>query len=335
MSQQQFQIDLLGSKFDVRVAYLNSESGFTVTEKPAQNSEKDIPKKTFRVPRLLPVTACEVEFMELEVEHNEAARVTARDWLIVEDLRVGTAETIAQVHESAKKRFSGDEFAHLGLNQKRTRYTHERYGQPYTDLVKTLRDEVVTRYLAAFERVYLVEPMRSWRNPGVARDIVQGLEIIAPPHVIQTMIDLARRGHVHSQYLAALLLCFDEQGLTKRSVELLIKAHHNCHPQALDSLARFLLSQREYLGAVQCGLIAMESKYGGARHTIERALQAIAPLVDTSRGGLMFGIDILLHDLDVTGYTNLAREHFREWFPHPEAAARAFFERHMGGARHV
>lgn len=127
-----------------------------------------------------------------------------------------------------------------------------------------LREQVIKRFIAGFENILYVPEIKSWRPPGV-REFVIGYEIATDSKVIHELIGLAGCGHVHSQYLAALLLCFMQQELTQQSVELLLQAHENKHPQVLNALGRLPLSECDYVSAGQVALISMQGQYPEAR----------------------------------------------------------------------
>ncbi|VWB43135.1 hypothetical protein [Burkholderia lata] len=335
--QNTYQITALGVPYAVRRVYLNTEKRFTEPDLPYPDlrlpSTSAKKSDTYRRPILIPTSPFEVETMDCEDAHEDASEVTDTHWLVVDELRVGKAETVKDLQTKALKRFEGSEFAELTVNQKYHRYSLERFGKGHSALIKEKRDEVVARFRSAFEEIQYVTVTHSWR-PSSEAEVVMGYEIFAKPSVVRTMVDLAGCGHVQSQYLAALLLCFAHRGLTGKCVELLLKAHENKHPQALDALARLLLAQRDYVGAVQCALLAMEGQYRHAKLTIEFVQRALTGMVMETPRGLVPAFLALLAELE-SGFGKLASKHFPEWYPSEDDLARAFFQRFMGGSDRV
>jgi hypothetical protein len=131
-----------------------------------------------------------------------------------------------------------------------------------------------------------------------------------------------------------LLLCFTQQGLNQQSVELLLQAHENKHPQAIDVLGRFLLAESDYVGAVQAALISMQGQYPDAKNTVRLVQRELTMMVLETPRGIVPGFAAVLDILD-SKYLNLAGKHFPEWFQSQEECAQAFFRRFVGGTSHV
>ena len=206
-----------------------------------------------------------------------------------------------------------------------------RFGIGYSALVDKLRDSLIERFKTAFDGIPYVPEMESWHSPGVG-DIVMGYEISADRAVIDELVKVGRCGHVHSQYLAALLQCFTQRGLTKRSVELLLQAHENRHPQALDALSRLLLAQGDYVGAMQAALISIQGQYPDAKRSVELVQRSLTMMVIETNHGIVPAFTAVLDSLDSQ---KLARKHFPTWFPSEDERAEAFFRRLAGGVRNV
>lgn len=325
-NQNSYCVTALGRKYDVSRVYLNKEDHFTEALGPGQSASAVSSSAKYRRPLLLPTSPFEVEVMQSEGLLDEASWVTNTLLLVVDELPVLGAETLTDLREKAVERFEGSKFT---TNQKYDRYTRERFGKSYSDLVNELRHQVIERFKAAFDGILYVPEMESWRPHGV-RDIVRGYEIAADRKIIDELVELAGCGHVHSQYLAALLLCFTQEGLTQKSVRLLLQAHENKHPQALDALGRLLLAQDDYVGAMQAALISMQSQYRNAKSTVEHVRRALGMKMLHTPRGLVPAFTALLDVLD-SKYLDLARKHFPEWFPSEEERAQAFFRRIAGG----
>lgn len=329
--QNSYRLTALDRTYDVRRVYLNKEEHFTEANlRPWKSSASVNPSEKYRRPLLLPTSPFEVEVMGCQGLLDEASWVTDTLLLIVDELPVSGVGRVKDLRAKALKQFEGRKGT---TNQKYDIYTREHFGKSHSDLVNELREQVIERFKAAFEGILYVPEMESWRPPGV-RDIVMGYEIAADSKVIDELVELAGCGHVHSQYLAALLLCYTQQGLTQQSVELLLQAHENKHPQALDALGRFLLAEGDYVGAVQAALISMQSQYPEAKNTVELVQRALTMMVFQTPRGPVPAFAAVLDILD-SKYLDLARKHFPEWFRSEEERAQAFFRRVAGGANHV
>ena len=327
--QNSYRLTALGDTYAVRRVYLNKEEHFTEANTwPSGSRASD----KYRRPRLLPISPFEVEALSLKGNLDAAIWVTDTLSLVVDELRVSGIETVKDLRAKALEYFEGRD-SKLSKNQKYDSYTRKRFGKSHSDLVDQLRGQVIERFKVAFDDILYVPEMESWRQPHL-RDIVAGYEIAAARKVVAEMVDLAGSGHVHSQYLAALLLCFTQQGLTKQSIKLLLQAHDNKHPQALDALGRLLLAQDDYVGAVQAALIAMQGQYPEAKRTIELVQQALTMAVLETPRGIVPAFAAVLSVLD-SNYLELARKYFPDWFPSEEDRAKAFFRRLAGGSRHV
>jgi hypothetical protein len=327
--QNSYRLTALGDTYAVRRVYLNKEEHFTEANTGASGSRAS---DKYRRPRLLPTSPFEVEALSLKVDLDAASWVTDTLLLVVDELQVSGVETVKDLRAKALEHFEGRD-SKLSKNQKYDSYTRERFGKSYSELVNQLRGQAIDRFKTAFDGILYVPEMESWRQPHL-RDVVVGYEIAAEREVIAELIDLADCGHVHSQYLAALLLCFTQQGLTKQSIELLLEAHENKHPQALDALGRLLLAQDDYVGAVQAALIARQGQYPEAKRTIELVQRALTMAVLETPSGVVPAFAAVLGVLD-SNYLELARKQFPEWFPSESDRTKAFFHRLAGGSRHV
>lgn len=328
-----YRITALDRTYDVRRVYLNKDEHFTEANlRPSDSSAPLKASNNFRRPTLLPTSPLEVEALSCQGELNKASWVTDTLLLVVDELPVSGVETVKTLREKALEQFKDPE-CKLTKSQKYDTYTRKRFGMSHSDLVDKLRGQIIDRFKTTFDGILYVKEMQSWRPPNV-RHIVMGYEIAADRKVIDDLVDLASCGHVHSQYLAALLLCFTQHGLTGQSIELLLQAHENKHPQALDALGRLLLAQGDYTGAVQAALISIQGQYPEAKHTVELVQRALTMLVLHTPHGPVPAFAAVLDALDST-YMGLAHKHFPEWFPSENDRAEAFFRRLAGGARHV
>ncbi len=327
--ENSYRLTALGDTYTVRRVYLNKEEHFTEANTgPSGSCASD----KHRRPRLLPTSPFEVGALSLKGDLDAASWVTDTLLLVVDKLQVSGVETLKDLRTKALKHFEGRD-SRLSKNQKYDSYARERFGKSHSDLVDQLRGKVIDRFKTAFDGILYVPEMESWR-PHHLRDVVMGYEITAEYKVIAEMVDLAGCGHVHSQYLAALLLCFTQQGLTKRSIELLLQAHENKHPQALDALGRLLLAQDDYVGAVQAALIAMQGQYPESKRTVELVQRALTMAVLETPRGLVPAFAAVLSILD-SNYLVLARKHFPRWFPSERDRENTFFRRFAGGSRYV
>nr|WP_057927200.1 hypothetical protein [Burkholderia ambifaria] len=337
--QNTYAITLFGVTYQVPRVFVTAEQAFTEDEVPApllsgSSRASALKKRPGKRPRplLLPISPHEVCALSRENVLNQASSVTDKHALLIEDedLLVSGTETVKVLQAKALEHFKELED---GPNRKYHLYAVEHYNKSYSDLVRDLREVVVRRFRAAFEKILYVPEMQSWRQP-YEREFAFGYEIAADEPVIDELVDLAGRGHVHSQYLAGLLLCFSQRGLTTQSVELILKAHRNKHPQALNALARLLLAQREYIGALLCALVAMDGKDRDAARTVDLIQRSLGTQVIETTAGIAFGLPAIVKTVLDSNFQALARKHFPEWFPSQDDLARAFFERIKGGANH-
>lgn len=331
-AQNSYCLTALNQPHHVRRVYLNTEVNFTEASL-ARATSPSVPSNSsskYRRAILLPTSPFEVDVMNMQGILDKASWVTDTLSLVVDELPVSGSETLKDVRDKALEYFDeGD----LSTNQKYHKYAEMRFGIGYSALVDKLRGELIERFKTAFGGILYVPEMESWRSPNV-RDIVSGYEISADREVIDELVRLGHCGHVHSQYLAALLLCFTQHGLTKQSVKLLLQAHENKNPQALDALSRLLLAQGDYVGATQAALISIQGEYPDAKSTVEMVQRSLTMMVIETNHGIVSAFAAVLDSLD-SQYQELARKHFPKWFPSEEERAEAFFRRLTGGVRNV
>ena len=331
-AQNSYFLTALNQTHDVRRVYLNTEEHFTEASRARADSSSEPTKSSSKYRRaiLLPTSPFEVDVMNMQGILDKASWVTDTLSLVVDELPVSGSETLKDVRNKALEYFDDGD---LSTNQKYHKYAKMRFGIGYSALVDKLRGDLIERFKTAFNGILYVPEMESWRSPTV-RDIVLGYEISADREVIDELVRLGHCGHVHSQYLAALLLCFTQHGLTKQSLKLLLQAHENKHPQALDALSRLLLAQGDYVGATQAALISIQGQYPAAKRTVELAQRSLTMMVIETNHGFVPAFAAVLDRLD-SQYQDLARKHFSEWFPSKEERAQAFFRRFAGGVRNV
>jgi hypothetical protein len=331
-AQNSYCLTALNQTHDVRRVYLNTEENFTEASfaRASSPSAPTNSSKKYRRAILLPTSPFEVNVMSMQGILDKASWVTDTLCLIVDELPVSGSETLKDVRDKALEYFDGGD---LSTNQKYHNYAKMRFGIGYSALVDKLRGDLIECFKTAFDGILYVPEMESWRSLTV-RDIVSGYEISADRDVIDELVRLGHCGHIHSQYLAALLLCFTQHGLTKQSVKLLLQAHENKHPQALDALSRLLLAQGDYVGATQAALISIEGQYPDAKSTVELVQRSLTMMVVETNHGIVPAFAGVLGSLD-SQYQELARKHFSKWFPSEEERAEAFLRRLAGGVRNV
>ncbi|MGN7100304.1 hypothetical protein ACTHR6_01760 [Ralstonia holmesii] len=320
-----YSLTLLGVKHNVSRIFFNTREDFTEDDRSGKSDSSR------RRPALIPTTPLAVAALSQEDILDRASQATIKNHLRIESLRVSDTETIG---DFLSKALMLDTNRAVRSGTKYDNYAKQRFGKSYSQFVDELRRDVVKRFHEAFDKLEYVPPMLSnW--PPHSRDIVNEYEVAAPPDVIDELADLASQGHIHSQYLVALLRSFTERKLTRESVNLLLEAHENKHPQALDALARYLLVGQDYTAALQCALISLEGRYPHAKYTIQLFERSVAGKVIVMPRGVIPALKVVLESELDGKFQSLARKHCPEWFPSEEELMRSFFQRHLGGTDHV
>lgn len=342
-----YPIRIVGTPCNVPRRFFDTEDKFTETFTSAAHadhpSDPDTPEEALAGDHPTPSTTCIALLPMTPLELDEplfrndvlarASRVVDTHRLRVESLRITGGQTIKNLQDKA---LAENTDRKIGKGRIYDRYARKHYGKPYSELVDNLRVAAVKRFHDAFAELMYVPPMSSnW--PPYQRDIVNQYEVAATPEVLEILVDLAGQGHAHSQYLAGLLICFSERGLTPRAAALLLEAHDNKHPQALDAIARYLLVAQDYAAALRCALVSLQGGYTHADDTIRLIEQALGHRIIETRQGVVPAFPVLVHSLE-DQFASLARRHFPHWFPSAEdesAAMRRFLARHAGGADNV
>ncbi|MDW1674130.1 MULTISPECIES: hypothetical protein [unclassified Vibrio] len=145
--------------------------------------------------------------------------------------------------------------------------------------------------------------------------------------VIHEFEELAQQGHVFSQFMAGLLHTTMPGGFSTKGIPYLILAYENRFPRSMDALAEYLLYKRDYVGAVQCSLLSIDS-LDNTKSTMQRILQHTwGKFIDGPM--LQLNTFIFEHALD-DNFKLLAKKHFPEFYPSKEELEKRMLERLLG-----
>lgn len=145
--------------------------------------------------------------------------------------------------------------------------------------------------------------------------------------VIQEFEELAQQGHVFSQFMAGLLHTSMPGGFSTKGIPYLILAYENRFPRSMDALAEHLLYKRDYLGAVQCSLLSIDS-LDGTKSTMQTILQHMwGKFIDNPMQAL--NNYIFKSALD-DSFKSLAKKHFPEFYPSKEELENRMLKRLLG-----
>lgn len=214
----------------------------------------------------------------------------------IEDLRKFANECESRESKQAKRY---DEVSLQLLNQK------------HSQLVQSLRKDVIERFLRAFPKVLEAHP----NDIPDTRKFIFGTDLYAPDEVRREIFALAREGHAYSQFIGALIHSA-ERPVTQFTAEMLVAAHCQGMPQALAALGERLCTDQMYLDALNCAVVAMEGDYREAKHIIENVVKHTSHRnLEIQGGGYMPLMYWLVHFGLAPEIRELLFKHKPEWRP--------------------
>lgn len=199
-------------------------------------------------------------------------------------------------------------------------YTKKHYNRSYSDLVSDARNVVIARFKAAFSKN--IDYDRMSREFQKDKDIFLHHPVWAPQSAIKEYKQLAKQGHVYSQYLAGVLLASCAGGYSVKCVDYLLMAYENKHPEALRVLAEFLNFKNDLYGAVQCALLSIHGGDGYSEKIVREVLgQANLHMVQTNNGMAPLSF-VIIDNLRANGFDSILSEYFSEFNPDPQPEVR-------------
>ena len=189
--------------------------------------------------------------------------------------------------------------------------------------VKKFHAQLIARFDKAFEHLGEAYEM-SHPAPFVRR------HLSCEPEVIKEFEALAKQGHIISQYIAGLLLTTMAGDFDPSGIQYLLMAYENRFPRTMDALAEYLLYREDYLGAIQCSLLSIDS-LDNSKSTMSTICGHAADILIDHPSQSFYSTMPLLdyifqHALD-DQFKALAKKHFPEFYPSQEEIERDVLNR--------
>ncbi len=192
------------------------------------------------------------------------------------------------------------------------KYAQKHFSNSYSKLVERIKGEIVSCFEDAFSQLNNEAIEISDPAPFLKRHLTCNASTLGK------FKNLADQGHIFSQHLTGLLLTTMAGDFSKTGIKYLLKAYENRFPRSMDALAEYLLYRKDYLGAVQCSLLSIDS-LDDSKHTMQTIMSCTSGLLHSeSMIPLLFFI--FKHVLD-DKFTALGKKHFPEFYPSDEEIA--------------
>lgn len=305
--------------------------------------KRTLPKKG-KVPksRIVDVSVDPFDFeLEDDVLFNREHSEAARKFFDKDKVLVRNDLTAEAFKKEARARFP--EKAAESVNKAYDAFARERFRvQAWSPLLNSKMKKLLKRFDDNFMKVntiggeYVMEMSDPY--PFLRRHLSCDLE------VIEEFKLLAKQGHVFSQYMAGLLLTTMAGDFSEEGVPYLLEAYQNCFPRAMDSLAEYLLYKEDYLGAIQCSLLSIDS-LDDSTHTLQKILGHTSNLMieaeDAPVGSFMAFSSMMplshyiLHFVLDETFKELAKKHFPEYYPSREEIDKAAIDMILRRGRRV
>lgn len=200
-------------------------------------------------------------------------------------------------------------------------YALEVFGTPHSQVIAQAKSNLMKRFEKNFfelnsESIELDRPAAFLRTP-----------LSCEQWVIREFEELAKQGHIFSQFMAGLLLTTLAGKFHGRGVPYLITAYENRFPRSMDALAEYLLHKEDYLGAIQSCLLSIHS-LDDSKPTMRRILQHIdGRFIESPM--MPLATYIFQHALD-NDFIELAKKYFPEFYPSKEELKKRMLQRLLG-----
>lgn len=277
---------------------------------------------------LLPRSAFELEAMSMNEQFTRASQIVIDQHLRLPKSASTSVRTIGELKEQADLCFSD-------VPSKSNRYhafSQKHFGRPYNDLIFELKNNLVRRFVGAFEGV-LVIPAHCSSRSSLEREVLS-LESWASDKIQAEMVAIANEGHVYAHWIAALLLT-SERPLTDAAVEHLLAAHEGGFPHALLTLGDLMLVEGFFVDALQTALLALEGGATWADSLIDRITKFTTGMVVMDNGPVRPLMYALVHEAIEPEFHDLAMKHRPQWRKStPEEQEREFMATLPGRMSH-
>lgn len=209
----------------------------------------------------------------------------------------GKSITVTELRDTSKS--LGDPSVCRGLEKQ----AQKLVGESYTTLLKQAQERITDRFKAAFQSIVPLHPMdMSFEESEKMRENFTHYPVWTPPEVLQELRDLADQGHAYSQYLSGVLLATIAGEFSTDCIEYLIAAYKQKVPDAMTVLAEYCFLRRDYFGATQCALLAVDGGYKYATQLIQKCFALSQAQVYEAPGGIRFGSQLLTAALRESGF---------------------------------
>lgn len=260
-----------------------------------------------------PLTYMDVRLFDAEKAYNDIVKAFDSTRVVLHAPGVPLRMTAGELKDKALAEFPNAK----GPGKACDLYARTHFGHPYSDLVNKAKVALEKRFRLAFSSNQL-DPANHDSSFGSKTRIFSHYPIWATPDSIREFKQLAKQGHVYSQYMAGLLLATVPGNHDPECIDYLLMAHKNKHPEALGVLAEYLLYKDDYLGAVQCALISLEGGDRDSRHVIKTTFGICSMKILHLPNQTVPAIEYLLRLLTTGEFAQLFAEHCPEYAPSEE-----------------
>lgn len=258
-----------------------------------------------------PLTYMDVRLFDAEKAYNDIVKAFDSTRVVLHVPGVPLRMTAGELKDKALVEFPS---AKDRPNRACDLYARTHFGHPYSEMVNKAKVALEKRFRLAFSSNQL-DLANHDSSFGSKTKIFSHYPIWAKPDAIQEFKQLAKQGHVYSQYMAGLLLATAPGNHDPECIDYLLMAHKNKHPEALGVLAEYLLYKDDYLGAVQCALISLEGGDRDSRHVIKTAFGICSMKVLHLPNQTVPAIEYLLRLLTTGEFAQLFAAHCPEYAP--------------------
>ncbi|KNC88843.1 hypothetical protein [Trabulsiella odontotermitis] len=214
------------------------------------------------------------------------------------------------------------EFPDLPKQKAYHAYAQALFGIGYSQLIETQKASLIARFDAAFQQIddnviEISDPFPFLRG-----------HLSCPVEVIDEFKRLANQGHHNSQFMAGLLLTTMAGDFSESGIAFLRMAYENRFPRAMDALAEYLLYKEDFLGAVQCHLLSIDS-LDDCSHTMDTIKKMTMSRYIEQPEFMPLLPFIVKRCLD-EDFTALAKKHYPKLYPSKEEIQQAMINRLLG-----
>jgi hypothetical protein len=232
-------------------------------------------------------------------------------------IRLPNGQRVGEFCEKARA-----EFPDLSKQKAYHAYSQALFGMGYSQCIEQQKEALIARFDKAFHKIddnviEISEPFPFLRGHLSCSD-----------GVIEEFRRLADQGHHNSQFMAGVLLTTLAGDFSETGMAYLLMAYENRFPRAMDALAEYLLYKEDFLGAVQCHLLSLDS-LDDCSHTMDTIKKLTMHRYLEQPVFMPLLPYIVKHCLD-ENFTALAKKHYPEFYPSEEEIRQAMINRLLG-----